>query len=90
MSSFDEAFDIYQSFLDIFEKNSKPEEYVNVDEESNTERAILKFLNGFNVELSNQRDAENSAKICCWWNNRDDATEIFTLGELIEAFYSRS
>ena len=90
MSSFDEAFDIYQSFLNTFEKNSKPEEYVKVDEESNRERAILKFLNGFNVELSNKRDGENNAQICCWWNNRDNTTEIFTLEELIEAFYSRS
>lgn len=64
MRSLDEVFDIYQSFLDSIELGSKPNDFVRVDDSGN-ERALLAFPIGFNVELTNQRDVENSVNLRC-------------------------
>lgn len=89
MKNLDEVFDIYQSFLDFVSRDFK----YNVDfyetakaDESGKERARLKFNSGFTVELTNQRDVENTAELRCWWHDEENAVEISTLDQLVKKF----
>lgn len=91
MKNLDEVFDIYQSFLDFVSRDYK----YNVDfyetakaDDNGKERALLRFNNGFNVELTNQRNVENSATMHCWWHEKEKAVEVSTLDQLKKEFYS--
>lgn len=88
----DEVFDIYQSFLDFANRDFK----YNVDfyetvksDDNGKESTLLRFNNGFNVELTNQRDVENSASLCCWWHAKEKVVEVDTLEQLVEKFLNR-
>lgn len=81
----DELFDIYQCFLESVERDQDYADIVTTDEDG-TERALLEFSNGFNVELSNQENVENSAVLICWWDDKENAVEITSLEQLDKEF----
>ena len=60
MGNLDELYDIYQSFLDSVSGDFDYLDTVKRDD-TGKERALLAFSNGFNVELANKQDVENSA-----------------------------
>ena len=85
MGNLDELYDIYQSFLDSVSGDFDYLDTVKRDD-TGKERALLAFSNGFNVELANKQDVENSATLRCWWYAEENAVEIETLDQLLQEF----
>ncbi len=84
MKNLDEVFDIYEAFL-IQTRTYDHFESARADEEGN-ERILLKFSCGFNVELTNKKDIENSAALRCWGRDSKKIIEISTVDQLLQEF----
>ena len=79
----DKAFDIYEEFL---LQTRKHEHFETArSDETGKERLFLKFFCGFNVELTNNKNVENSAVLRCWWNEKE-TVEVDCLEQLLREF----
>lgn len=84
--SIDAAFDIQQGFMDAIGRDYEYVETAKCDE-SGKERTLLNMTCGFNVELTNQKNQENSAELRCWWHNEEDAVVVDSLEQLLTIFF---
>ena len=79
----DKAFDIYEEFL-LQTRKQDHFETARCDNDGN-ERILLKFDSGFVVELTNNKNVENSAVLRCWWND-EEAVKVDSLDQLLREF----
>ena len=82
--NYDKAFDIYGDFGVQTRKNNHFESRPRCDEIGN-ERICLKFDCGFTVELTNNKNVENSAVLRCWWKD-EEPIEVESLEQLFLEF----
>ena len=81
----DAAFDIYEEFLrQMREQNQDYYESAKCKEDGK-ERLLLDFYNGFNLELTNDKNVENSAALQCWWNE-GKKIDIHSIEQLHQAW----
>lgn len=86
MKTLDEAFDIYQEFLALVDWHIERTERANTLD-NGKERLILKFYNGFTVELCNDPNLKVGAYLRAWQENEKNAVEINTSEQLLQMFY---
>ena len=80
----DKAFDIYEEFLLQTRKNGHFEK-ARCDDDGN-EQLLLRFDNGFTVELVNNKYVENSAILRCWWKKEEASVKVDSLELLLQEF----
>ena len=82
--SLDKAFDIYEEFL-LQTRKHDHFETARCNEDGN-ERLLLRFNCGFKVELTHNRNVENSAALRCWWEKEEAAVKVYSLEQLLQKF----
>lgn len=86
MKTLDETFDIYQEFLALVDWHIERTERANTLD-NGKERLILKFYNGFTVELCNDPDLEKGACLHAWQGDKTNSVEINSAEQLLQMFY---
>ena len=81
----DQAFDIYEEFLrDMRAQNQDYYESAKCKEDGK-ERLLLDLDIGFTVELTNDKNVENSAALRCWWKD-GEKINIHSIEQLLQAW----
>lgn len=89
MKNLDDVWSIYQEFLDSVDRHLIVLDAVTALQDGK-EKAILKFSNGFTLELFNDPKKENGACIHCWRDNKKEKIVNISSLEQLNCFYTQN